>query len=154
MRSHESSGSALGVLWECSESFMRALRVYLGLYLIFQANLADCMRYSLRNGGLPRRQIWIWRVFWYCGVGKLAPLGSHHIFCMVFFFHTFCKRGGKLAPLGTRANRVLRARVSFSLKVESLRDEHPEVRKRLGSFESASRGPRAAAQTKRAHREP
>ena len=25
---------------------------------------------------------------------------------------------------------------SFSLKVESLRDEHPEVRKRLGSFES------------------
>ena len=29
------------------------------------------------------------------------------------------------------------ARVSFSLKVESLRDEHPEVRKRLGSFESA-----------------
>ena len=78
---YESSGSALGVLWECSESFMRALRVYLGLYLIFQANLADCMRYSLRNGGLPRRQIWIWRVFWYCGVGKLAPLGSHHIFC-------------------------------------------------------------------------
>ena len=46
---HESSGSALGVLLECSESFMRALRVYLGLYLIFQANLADCMRYSLRT---------------------------------------------------------------------------------------------------------
>ena len=44
---------------------------------------------------------------------------------------------GELAPLGTGANRVLRARVSFSLKVESLRDEHPEVRKRLGSFESA-----------------
>ena len=42
----------------------------------------------------------------------------------------------ELAPLGTGANRVLRARVSFSLKVESLRDEHPEVRKRLGSFES------------------
>ena len=42
---------------------------------------------------------------------------------------------GELAPLGTGANRVLRARVSFSLKVESLRDEHPEVRKRLGSFE-------------------
>ena len=36
---------------------------FLGLYLTFQANLADCMRYSLRNGGLPRRQIWIWRVF-------------------------------------------------------------------------------------------
>ena len=33
---------------------------------------------------------------------------------------------------------MLRARVSFSLKVESLRDEHPEVRKRLGSFESAT----------------
>ena len=46
---------------------------------------------------------------------------------------------GELAPLGTGANRVLRARVSFSLKVESLRDEHPEVRKRLGSFESGVR---------------
>ena len=46
---------------------------------------------------------------------------------------------GELAPLGTGANRVLRARVSFSLKVESLRDEHPEVRKRLGSFESEER---------------
>ena len=30
------------------------------------------------------------------------------IFCMVFFFHTFCKGVGKLAPLGTGANRVLR----------------------------------------------
>ena len=58
---NECFGSALGVLLECSESFMRALRVHLGLYLIFQANLADCMRYSFRNGGLPRRQIWIWR---------------------------------------------------------------------------------------------
>ena len=34
---------------------------HLGLYLIFQANLADCMKYSLRNGGLPRRQTGIWR---------------------------------------------------------------------------------------------
>ena len=32
--------------------------------------------------------------------------------------------------------QIIQIIASFSLKVESLRDEHPEVRKRLGSFES------------------
>ena len=35
-----------------------------------------------------------------------------------------------------RGSRINTSLLSFSLKVESLRDEHPEVRKRLGSFES------------------
>ena len=136
MKLWECSGSALGVLREFHESSESVFRSISHL----SGKSCGCMRYSLRNGAYQDAKFGFGGFFgiagWEDGAGD-----SHHTFCMVFFFHTFCKRGGKLAPLGTRANRVLRARVSFSLKVESLRDEHPEVRKRLGSFESESNRP-------------